>query len=44
MDTLESINDAFEECDEDETCDLSKIQTHLEDKGFSTNFFNRVRL
>ena len=43
-DTLHHINLALNECDVDESCDLDKVEDHLDDHGFGYGFFNRTRL
>ena len=45
MDSLDEddhkiIRRALNECSEDETCDLSKIQAHMADRGFDSGFFS----
>ena len=34
------IRRALNECSDDETCDLSKIQAHMADRGFDSGFFS----
>ena len=44
IETLDHINDALEQCDIDESCNLDKVETHLSGYGFDNGFFNRHRL
>ena len=44
IETLDHINEALEQCDIDESCNLDKVETHLGGHGFDNGFFNRHRL